>query len=60
MACPWTIDLAASQAKVLGPRSILARLQTHSPALMSPTMTVPSRQRTLYDAIAWSCRSLWQ
>jgi len=51
---PLAIELAASQAKVLGPRSILARLQAHLPALTSPTMTVPSRQRTLHHAIEWS------
>ena len=51
---PLAIELAASQAKVLGPRSILARLRTHLPGLTSPTMTVPSRQRTLHNAIEWS------
>jgi non-specific serine/threonine protein kinase len=51
---PLAIELAASQAKVLGPRSILARLRTRLPALTSPAMTVPSRQRTLHDAIEWS------
>jgi predicted ATPase/class 3 adenylate cyclase len=51
---PLAIELAASQAKVLGPRSILARLQAHLPALTSPTLTVPSRQRTLHHAIEWS------
>ena len=51
---PLAIELAASQAKVLGPRSILARLRTHLPALTSPTTTVPPRQRTLHNAIAWS------
>jgi predicted ATPase/class 3 adenylate cyclase len=51
---PLAIELAASQAKVLGLRSILARLQAHLPALTSPTMTVPSRQRTLHHAIEWS------
>jgi predicted ATPase/class 3 adenylate cyclase len=51
---PLAIELAASQARVLGPRSILARLRTHVPALTSPAVTVPSRQRTLHDAIGWS------
>jgi predicted ATPase/class 3 adenylate cyclase len=51
---PLAIELAASQAKILGPRSTLARLRTHLPALTSPAVTVPSRQRTLHNAIEWS------
>ena len=51
---PLAIELAASQAKLLDPRAILARLEkTLSLGLPGPN-DLPDRQRTLRSTIAWS------
>lgn len=51
---PLAIELAASQAKVLDPREILARLgKTPSLGMTGPN-DLPDRQRTLRSTIAWS------
>ena len=51
---PLAIELAASRARVLEPREILARLEQRQPLLTTGAANVPPRQRTLRDAIEWS------
>jgi predicted ATPase/class 3 adenylate cyclase len=51
---PLAIELAASRTKILSPEQILPRLQERLSILTSGPKTLPQRQRTLRDAIAWS------
>ncbi|HEX9236931.1 MAG TPA: AAA family ATPase, partial [Actinomycetota bacterium] len=51
---PLAIELAATRTKVLTPQQILPRLQSRLSLLTSGARTLPQRQRTLRDAIAWS------
>jgi predicted ATPase/class 3 adenylate cyclase len=51
---PLAIELAATRTKVLTPEQILPRLQNRLSILTSGARTLPQRQRTLRDAIAWS------
>jgi predicted ATPase/class 3 adenylate cyclase len=51
---PLAIELAASRAKVLEPRAILARLTTMLSLLTSGSADLPDRQRTLRSTIKWS------
>jgi predicted ATPase/class 3 adenylate cyclase len=51
---PLAIELAATRTKVLTPEQILPRLQNRLSILTSGKRTLPQRQRTLRDAIAWS------
>jgi predicted ATPase/class 3 adenylate cyclase len=51
---PLAIELAATRTKVLTPQQMLERLVSRLALLTSGTRTVPDRQRTLRDAIAWS------
>ena len=51
---PLAIELAASRTKVLSPEQMLPRLQERLSILTSGPKTLPERQRTLRDAIAWS------
>jgi predicted ATPase/class 3 adenylate cyclase len=51
---PLAIELAATRTKVLSPEQILPRLQQRLSVLTSGGRTVPERQRTLRNAIAWS------
>ena len=51
---PLAIELAATRTKVLTPQQILPRLDQRLSILTSGSRTVPERQRTLRDAIAWS------
>jgi tetratricopeptide (TPR) repeat protein len=51
---PLAIELAATRTKVLTPEQMLPRLQKRLSMLTSGARTVPERQRTLRDAIAWS------
>src|SRR6266568_2258599 len=51
---PLAIELAATRTKVLTPEQMLPRLQRSLSLLTSGVRTLPQRQRTLRDAIAWS------
>jgi predicted ATPase/class 3 adenylate cyclase len=51
---PLAIELAATRTKVLTPEQMLPRLQDRLSMLTSGVRTLPQRQRTLRDAIAWS------
>ena len=51
---PLAIELAASQAKLLDPRAILARLERALSFGMTGPNDVPDRQRTLRSTIEWS------
>ena len=51
---PLAIELAATRTKVLTPQAMLPRLQQRLSILTAGARTLPERQRTLRDAIAWS------
>jgi predicted ATPase len=51
---PLAIELAATRTKVLTPEQMLPRLQQRLSILTTGARTLPQRQRTLRDAIAWS------
>ena len=51
---PLAIELAAARANVLEPESLLERLESRLPLLVSRGRDVPERQRTLHATIAWS------
>jgi predicted ATPase/class 3 adenylate cyclase len=51
---PLAIELAATRTKVITPEEMLSRLQQRLSLLTSGPRTMPERQRTLRDAIAWS------
>jgi predicted ATPase/class 3 adenylate cyclase len=51
---PLAIELAATRTKVLSPEQMLPRLAQRLSVLTSGARTLPERQRTLRNAIAWS------
>jgi predicted ATPase len=51
---PLAIELAAARIKILSPEAILQRLEHSLRFLAAGRRDVPTRQRTLRDAIAWS------
>jgi predicted ATPase/class 3 adenylate cyclase len=51
---PLAIELAAARIKLLPPKAMLARLENRLEFLTSSARDLPTRQRTLRGAIAWS------
>ncbi|HEX4930764.1 MAG TPA: protein kinase, partial [Gaiellaceae bacterium] len=51
---PLAIELAAARVKLLSPQGILERLEKRLDLLTGGAQDVPTRQRTLRDAIDWS------
>ena len=51
---PLAIELAATRTKMLTPEEMLTRLDRRLAMLTSGARTLPERQRTLRDTIAWS------
>jgi predicted ATPase/class 3 adenylate cyclase len=51
---PLAIELAAARAKLLPPKTLLARLSSRLEALQGSLRDVPARHRTLRAAIDWS------
>lgn len=51
---PLAIELAAARTRMLGPQSLLARLDQRLEFLSSDSSDIPPRQQTLRSTIAWS------
>ncbi|MGZ4257315.1 MAG: protein kinase domain-containing protein [Gaiellaceae bacterium] len=55
---PLALELAAARVKLLSPEAILRRLEDSLDLLTGGASDLPSRQRTLRDAIDWSYQLL--
>jgi predicted ATPase/DNA-binding XRE family transcriptional regulator len=55
---PLAIELAAAWARVLGPRELLARLESGLDILVDGAPDLPERQRTMRRTLEWSHRLL--
>lgn len=51
---PLAIELIAARIRLMSPQSLLARLNNQLTLYADGRRAVPTRQKTLYDAIAWS------
>ena len=55
---PLALELAAARARLLPPAAMLSRLEKRLDLLAARSDNAPARQRTLRDAISWSCELL--